>query len=105
MGSLKHLNQYFFKYKFHLAGGLLFIILSNIFAIYPAQVTRYTIDYLHEAVWLNNQAHGASFKAQLLSQFFEAFFLFFLIIIVTTLIKGIIYVPDAPNHYCNEQAY
>ncbi len=89
MGSLKHLNQYFFKYKFHLAGGLLFIILSNIFAIYPAQVTRYTIDYLHEAVWLNNQAHGASFKAQLLSQFFEAFFLFFLIIIVTTLIKGI----------------
>jgi ATP-binding cassette subfamily B multidrug efflux pump len=89
MGSLKHLNKYFLKYKFHLLGGLLFIVLSNIFAIYPAQVTRYTIDYLHEAVWLNNQANGASFKSQLLSQFFEAFFLFFLIIIATTLIKGV----------------
>lgn len=89
MGSLKHLNKYFLKYKFHLLGGLLFIVLSNIFAIYPAQVTRYTIDYLHEAVWLNNQAHGANFKAQLLTQFFEAFFLFFLIIIATTLIKGV----------------
>lgn len=89
MGSLKHLNKYFWKYKFHLLGGLLFIVLSNIFAIYPAQVTRYTIDYLHEAVWLNNQAHGAHFKANLLHQFFEAFFLFFLIIIATTLIKGV----------------
>ncbi len=89
MGSLKHLNKYFLKYKFHLLGGLLFIVLSNIFAIYPAQVTRYTIDYLHEAVWLNDQTHSASFKSQLLSQFFEAFFLFFLIIIATTLIKGV----------------
>jgi ATP-binding cassette subfamily B protein len=89
MGSLQHLNKYFFKYKFHLLGGLLFIILSNIFAIYPAQVTRYTIDYLHEAVWLNSQVAGARFKEQLLTQFFEAFFIFFLIIIATTLIKGV----------------
>jgi len=89
MSSLKHLNKYFLKYKFHLLGGFIFIVFSNIFAIYPAQVTRFTIDYLHEAVWLNNQAHGANFKALLLSQFFEAFFLFFLIIIATTLIKGV----------------
>jgi ATP-binding cassette subfamily B protein len=89
MGSLKHLNKYFLKYKFHLLGGLLFIVFSNIFAIYPAQVTRFTIDYLHEAVWLNNQAQGASFKEQLLMQFFEAFFIFFIIIIATTIIKGV----------------
>ena len=89
MGSLKHLNKYFLKYKFHLLGGLVFIVFSNIFAIYPAQVTRFTIDYLHEAVWLNNQAHGASFKEQLLMQFFEAFFIFFIIIIATTIIKGV----------------
>jgi ATP-binding cassette, subfamily B, multidrug efflux pump len=89
MGSLKHLNKYFLKYKFHLLGGLIFIVLSNIFAIYPAQVTRFTIDYLHEAVWLNNQANGVGFKEQLLKQFFEAFFIFFLIIIATTLIKGV----------------
>jgi ATP-binding cassette subfamily B protein len=89
MGSLKHLNKYFLKYKFHLLGGLVFIVFSNIFAIYPAQVTRYTIDYLHEAVWLNNQAQGANFKAQLLTQFFEAFFIFFIIIIATTIIKGV----------------
>lgn len=89
MGSLKHLNKYFFKYKFHLAGGLLFIVLSNLFAIYPAQVTRYTIDYLHEAVWLNKQVHGEGMKAHLLTLFFSAFFIFFLVIITTTLIKGV----------------
>lgn len=89
MSSLSYLNTYFFKYKYHLLGGLVFILLSNFFAIYPAQVTRFTIDYLHDAVWLNNQTNGADFQSQLLSQFFEAFFIFFLIIIASTLIKGV----------------
>lgn len=89
MGSLKHLNKYFLKYKFHLLGGFLFIVLSNLFAIYPAQVTRYTIDYLHEAVWLNKQALGSDIQPFLLKQFFEVFFTFFLLIIATTLIKGV----------------
>jgi ATP-binding cassette subfamily B protein len=89
MGSLKHLNKYFLKYKFHLLGGFIFIVLSNLFAIYPAQVTRYTIDYLNEAVWLNKQVDAANLKGYLLTQFFKVFFIFFLVIIVTTLIKGV----------------
>ena len=89
MGSLKHLNKYFFKYKFHLLGGFTFIILSNLFAIYPAQVTRYTIDYLHEAVWLNQQSFGTQIQSFVLEQFFAIFFIFFLLIIATTLIKGV----------------
>jgi ATP-binding cassette subfamily B multidrug efflux pump len=32
----------------HLAGGLIFIILSNLFALYPAQATRKAIDFLEE---------------------------------------------------------
>lgn len=89
MGSLKHLNKYFWKYKFHLLGGFLFIIFSNLFAIYPAQVTRYTIDYLNDAVWLNKQVHDANIKSYLLLEFFKVFFIFFLVIIATTLIKGL----------------
>lgn len=89
MGPLQHLNKYFFKYKFHLLGGLLFIILSNLFAIYPAQVTRYTIDYLHDAVWLGNQVKDTSLKPALLERFFEVFFIFFVIIIAATFIKGL----------------
>jgi ATP-binding cassette subfamily B protein len=68
---------------------LLFIILSNLFAIYPAQVTRYTIDYLHDAVWLGNQVKDTSLKPALLERFFEVFFIFFVIIIAATFIKGL----------------
>jgi ATP-binding cassette subfamily B protein len=89
MRSLQHLNKYFLKYKFHLLGGLVFIILSNLFAIYPAQVTRYTIDYLREAIWLTNQTTGTHLRTGILERFFEVFFIFFIVIIASTLIKGI----------------
>lgn len=40
MKSLKYLNKYLLKYKFRLLLGILFVAISNIFAIYPAQVIR-----------------------------------------------------------------
>lgn len=89
MKALKHLNKYFYKYKYHLLGGIIFIICSNLFAIYPAQVTRYTIDYLYEAVWLNKQINGTNLSDHTFPVFFKVFFVFFLIIVASTLIKGV----------------
>jgi len=37
MGSLRYLNKYFVKYKYKLILGLLFVILSNIFSLFPAK--------------------------------------------------------------------
>ncbi|MEX2380601.1 MAG: ABC transporter ATP-binding protein [Vicingaceae bacterium] len=44
MKSLKYLNKYLWKYRFRLILGLLFVGISNIFAIYPAQVIREAFD-------------------------------------------------------------
>ena len=44
MKELAHLNKYLFKYKHLLLLGLLFIIISNIFQILPAQYVRYALD-------------------------------------------------------------
>tara|TARA_R110000782_G_scaffold1119_1_gene4128 strand:+ start:142792 stop:144600 length:1809 start_codon:yes stop_codon:yes gene_type:complete len=44
MKSLKYLNKYLFKYKYRLLFGFLFIVLSNIFAVYPAQLIREALD-------------------------------------------------------------
>jgi len=44
MKSLKYLNKYLFKYKYRLILGVIFIIISNIFAIYPAQIIREAFD-------------------------------------------------------------
>ena len=44
MKSLKHLNKYLWKYKFRLILGIVFVVVSNIFGIYPAQIIRKAIN-------------------------------------------------------------
>lgn len=46
MKELKTLNKFFYKYRFRLLFGLIFVVLSNIFAIYPAQFVRESFDLL-----------------------------------------------------------
>ena len=40
MKSLKYLNKYLFKYKYRLLLGFVFILCTNLFAVYPAQLIR-----------------------------------------------------------------
>ncbi|MBN4061626.1 ABC transporter ATP-binding protein [Bacteroidales bacterium AH-315-I05] len=44
MKSLKHLNKYLWKYRWRLTLGIVFIAISKVFAIYPAQVIRHAFD-------------------------------------------------------------
>ncbi len=48
MKELSHLNKYFLKYKSYLLLGLLFVILSTIFQILPAQLVRFALDLVAE---------------------------------------------------------
>ena len=44
MKELSHLNKYLLRYKWHLFWGLVFVIISNVFQIVPAQMVRRSID-------------------------------------------------------------
>ena len=48
MKELAYLNKHFANYKWHLGGGILFVAISNLFAIFPAQVIRYAIDFVQD---------------------------------------------------------
>tara|TARA_R110002050_G_scaffold286088_1_gene436083 strand:+ start:26791 stop:28584 length:1794 start_codon:yes stop_codon:yes gene_type:complete len=50
MRSLFFLNKYFFKYKWRLLLGLIFITASNLFAILPAQIIRVAFDMVGDTV-------------------------------------------------------
>ena len=54
MKELSRLNKYLLRYKYHLIFGLIFIIISNYFAIWPAKVVRYAIDFVTESFALYN---------------------------------------------------
>lgn len=49
MGSLKHINKYFYKYRFRLLLGVVFVGISNYFAVTAVPYIRLTIDYLKTA--------------------------------------------------------
>jgi ATP-binding cassette subfamily B multidrug efflux pump len=50
MKELRYLNKYLFKYKWHLILGTLFVIISNIFQIIPAQLVRHSIDLVTDNI-------------------------------------------------------
>jgi ATP-binding cassette, subfamily B, multidrug efflux pump len=88
--SLLHLNSYLLRYKWHVGGGLLFIIASNAFALYPAQITRTTIDYLHNAVNLYNTVNHPLMKDFVETAYARLFLLMFGLIIGATILKGLL---------------
>lgn len=52
MRSLRHLNKYLIKYKWHLVLGTVFVIISNIFQIIPGPLVRNAIDLVAENISL-----------------------------------------------------
>ena len=47
--ELSHLNKYLYKYKHLLFLGFVFLVVSNYFAVWPARVVRYALDYVSES--------------------------------------------------------
>ncbi|HEX6428043.1 MAG TPA: ABC transporter ATP-binding protein [Niastella sp.] len=55
MKHLKALNHYFWKYRYRLFLGILFIIVSNYFAVLAPQVTGYVFDVVQRAFGIESQ--------------------------------------------------
>ena len=75
MKSLNYLNKYLLKYKFQISMGILFVILGNIFALFPAHLIGRSFDLitseinnaqLHDGVNLNSLYSVLSIYAGLL---------------------------------------
>ena len=62
MRSLKHLNKYFNKYRLRLGLGVLFIVISNLFAVYAPQVVREAFDLMEGAVESYNDEGAVSLE-------------------------------------------
>ena len=90
MKSLKYLNKYLIKYKYRLLLGFLFIIISNIFALYPAQIIRQAFDLVDaqlNGVTLNSQSLLTSLFKDL--SFPKVILLFGVIVLSLAILKGV----------------
>lgn len=88
MKSLRHLNKYFYKYRYRLILGMLFVILSNLFMPFQGKLVSIAVDLL-----VDNLGVYASFKQTALEEMVIAHILFVvflcaLLIAAAALIRG-----------------
>jgi ATP-binding cassette subfamily B protein len=86
---LAYLNKYLLTYKYHLILGTVFVIISNVFAIVPAQVVRYSFDLVKETIDLYFVYDGFEAQNQLKAEFGRSILLYGVVILAMALLKGI----------------
>ena len=80
MKELYYLKKYFFKYRYRFFMGTFFVVISNIFALFPAQYVRKAFDTVKYSIE-NNQNENLYFEKNI--------FYFSALIIVFALLKGL----------------
>ena len=105
MKSLKHLNKYFLKYKWHFLLGILFTIISNYFGVRMPLFVKSTVDSLMSNVKINsiNDALLVSLKIggiYMLLSIAKGFFLFLMRQTIIVMSRHIEY--DLKNEIYNQ---
>lgn len=89
MKELAYLNKFFYKYRWRFLPGILFVIISNLFAVLPAQVIRIAFDLVNENIAIYRLFNGFE-KQKLIATIFGQSLLFFgLIVLALALLRGI----------------
>jgi ATP-binding cassette subfamily B protein len=86
--ELSYLNKYLLRYKYRLLLGLLFIIISNVFAIIPAQIVRRSINLVEENIALYRLYEGFELQELIYDIFANSIFIYGAAILVMALLKG-----------------
>nr|WKN39910.1 ABC transporter ATP-binding protein [Tunicatimonas sp. TK19036] len=88
MKELSYLNKYLYKYRYRLLLGLLFIIISNILAIIPAQIVRRAINLVSENISLYRVFEGLTLQERIYDAFAGSILVYGVAILVLALAKG-----------------
>lgn len=65
MKALRHLNKYFYKYRYRLVAGMLFVIVSNLFSAFPAKAVSLAIDLVMENLGIYDLFRGTALSGEL----------------------------------------
>lgn len=89
MKELASLNRYLLRYKWHLFWGLVFVVISNIFQIMPAQLVRRSIDLVTENISLYRAFDGTSAQEKYFSIFTQGILMYAILILIMALLRGL----------------
>nr|WP_246853796.1 ABC transporter ATP-binding protein [Rufibacter aurantiacus] len=83
------MNKYLLKYKFRFFWGIVFVIVSNIFAIIPAQVVRHAFDLVREGITMYNLHDGFAQQEDVYDSFARSTLFYGAVIVLMALLRGI----------------
>jgi ATP-binding cassette, subfamily B, multidrug efflux pump len=89
MKELKYLNKYLFKYKWHLIFGTVFVIISNVFQIVPAQLVRHSIDLVIDNVQVYRSFQKTDLQQNFYKEFAYGILVYAGLIMVMALLRGL----------------
>jgi ATP-binding cassette subfamily B protein len=89
MKELKYLNKYLSKYKWHLFLGTIFIIISNIFQIVPAQLVRHAIDLVVDNIQVYQSFNGTNVQQDFFKVFAFGILIYAGLILLMAFLRGI----------------
>ena len=89
MKNLAYLNKFFYKYRWRLLPGIIFVIISNLFAVLPAKVIRLAFDLVNENISIFRLFNGFERQDMLIQVFNYSLLLFGGIVLMLALLRGI----------------
>ncbi|HEY0740691.1 MAG TPA: ABC transporter ATP-binding protein [Chryseosolibacter sp.] len=89
MKELRYLNKYLVKYKWHLILGTLFVIISNVFQIVPAQLVRLAIDFVVDNIRMYQTLEGTSTQTDFFKIFAFGILVNAALILIMALLRGL----------------
>ncbi|WP_316736516.1 ABC transporter ATP-binding protein [Pedobacter aquatilis] len=89
MKHLSRLNKYFLKYKWWIIPGSIFVVISNIFGVVPAQVIGYAFDLITENIQIYSLFEGFN-RQQIVYDIFSNSLLYFgFLVIALYILRGL----------------
>lgn len=85
MNDLKYLIKYYKKYRYRFFIGVFFVVISNIFALYPAKYTRMAFDKAKEAIDAQDQIAATADYGELT----QTLIYFGVMVILFAILKGV----------------
>ena len=89
MKHLSYLHKFFYKYRWRFVPGIIFVIISNIFAVLPASVIRIAFDLVTENIATYRLFNGFSRQKEIFHSIGSSLLLFGVLVLVLALLRGL----------------
>ena len=89
MKDLRHLNKYFYRYRWHFLWGIIFVSASNYFRVLQPQMVREALDLVIENVSLFRLFDSFSNQSLLFAELGKILLYFGLLVLVLALLMGV----------------